>query len=145
MRALPNSPIEITSFALALFICLCALFLGRNQEKFGGLTYLIGWALSLLALSFGGEWRYKLLLTIDLVVFLCFISQCWKSPTSWPFWASLALGINLSLLGVIQQLHLSAWYFLSLSSAMSHCVLLALGIGTLGAARSKRKIGLATK
>lgn len=120
-------------------VCLYAFIMGTWRERFGALIYLSAY---LLSLGFGvssTEHTTWYLLVADTFCLFGFFMMCWRARHPWPQWAVVGQLICV-VLEVITLIDIGVrnWHFLTIETAAGWGVLLALLIGTIAAAETRR-------
>lgn len=127
-----------------VLISLFALTKGGRPERIGAATILGGWFLSILAQTYVGytsmQWP---VLIIDVIALVIFVALVWKSPRSWPVWASafqlLAIASHVMVLMKLRP-EISAFY--TVINMAGYGIIIALGVGTFFAWQERRAIGM---
>ena len=128
-----------------VLVSLFALTKGGRPERIGAATVLGGWFLSVLAQTYIGyasvQWPT---LIIDVVALAIFIALVWKSPRTWPVWASafqlLAVASHFMVLMKLRP-EISAFY--TVINMSGYGIITALGVGTFFAWQERRAVGIA--
>ncbi|MEI9902857.1 MAG: hypothetical protein WDN06_01905 [Asticcacaulis sp.] len=82
------------------------------------------------------------LLLSDAVCLQGFAVLAWKSPHPWPKWAVLGQLICLAMeAATLMHTGIGNWYFLTVEIVAGWGVLLALLLGTIAAAETRREAG----
>lgn len=127
-----------------VLVCLFALTKGNRPERIGAATVLGGWFLSILAQTYVGyasvQWPT---LIIDVIALAIFVALVWKSPRSWPVWASafqlLAVASHVMVLMKLRP-EISAFY--TVTNMAGYGVIIALAVAAFFAWQERRAVGL---
>lgn len=135
---------EYVGAGSVLLVCLFALTKGGRPERIGAGAFLTGWFLSILAQKYIGyastQWP---ILLIDLVVLAIFVALVWKSPRSWPVWASaFQLLAVASHVMVLMQLRPEISAFYTVVNMTGYGIVIALAVGTFFAWQERRAVGI---
>lgn len=83
-------------------------------------------------------------LIIDVIALVIFVALVWKSPRSWPVWASafqlLAIASHVMVLMKLRP-EISAFY--TVINMSGYGIIIALGVGTFFAWQERRAVGIA--
>jgi len=134
---------EYVGMSIMLLAGLFALAKGGKPERIGAGTMLVAWFLSILAQMITGydamQWP---VLIIDVVVLAIFVALVWKSPRSWPVWASgLQLLAVASHVMVLLQMKPTISAFYTVVNMTAYGIMLAITIGAILAWQERRAIG----
>ena len=138
---------DYVGLSIMLLAGLFALAKGGRPEKIGAGTMLVAWFLSLLAQNVVGydatQWP---IFIIDLVVLGIFIALVWKSPRSWPVWASaLQLLAVASHVMVFLRMQPTISAFYTVVNMAAYGIMLAITVGAFLAWQERRAIGQDTE
>ena len=136
---------EYIGAATVFLVCLFALTKGGPPERIGAAVVLSGWFLSILAQHYIGyasaQWP---VLLIDVAALTMFVALVWKSPRTWPVWASafqlLAIASHVMVLMKLRP-EISAFY--TVINMSGYGIIIALGVGTFFAWQERRAAGIA--
>lgn len=123
----------------SIIVCGAALILGSQRERIGALYYIAAYLLSVVLGKLGwADLNWRCLMT-DGVCLVGMVSLSWKSPHSWPIWASAfeLMAVMTEVFNLTQH-GLLPWTLLTVVNGCSYLVLLAMFVGTLAAYRRKR-------
>lgn len=127
-----------------VLVSLFALTKGNRPERIGAGTVLGGWFLSILAQTYIGyasvQWP---ILIIDVIALAIFVALVWKSPRTWPVWASafqlLAVASHVMVLMKLRP-EISAFY--TVLNMSGYGIIVALAVGTFFAWQERRAVGI---
>lgn len=130
--------------AISLVVVAFAFLKGDEPERVGAGAFALALLASLLLQNdsqlTGPQWG---LMVIDTIMLGVYAALAWKSRRSWPVWASAlqALIVMSHVLTVIDlRPPLAAFY--AVINLANYGILLAIAIGTFGAWRDRRAVGL---
>lgn len=138
---------EYFGMAIMVAVGLFALTKGGKPERIGGATMLLAWFLSILTQNYigyaGVQWPVFI---IDIVVLGVFIALVWKSPRSWPVWASAFQLLTVAshvMVFVKMKPAISAFY--TVVNMTGYGIMAAIAVGTVFAWQERRAIGQDTE
>ncbi|KAK0360010.1 hypothetical protein LTR94_029009 [Friedmanniomyces endolithicus] len=122
---------------------LFALTKGGRPERIGAGTMLVAWFLSILAqMMVGYEAMQWPVFIIDIIVLGVFVALVWKSPRSWPVWASaLQLLAVASHVMVFLKMQPTISAFYTVVNMTGYGIMLAITIGAVLAWQERRAVG----
>lgn len=134
---------EYIGMTIMLAIGMFALAKGGKPERIGAATMLMAWFLSILSQNYigyaGVQWP---MFVIDLVVLGVFVALVWKSPRSWPVWASaLQLLTVVSHVMVFMKMKPTVSAFYTVLNMTAYGIMIAIAVGAFLAWQERRAIG----
>ena len=134
---------EYIGMSIMVIAGLFALTKGGRPERIGAGTMLIAWFLSILAQNMVGyeamQWPVFI---IDIIVLGIFVALVWKSPRSWPVWASaLQLLAVASHVMVFMKMQPTISAFYTVVNMTGYGIMLAITIGAVLAWQERRAVG----
>lgn len=135
---------EYIGAGTVFLVCLFALTKGGPPERIGATVVLSGWFLSILAQQYIGyasaQWP---VLLIDVIALSIFVALVWKSPRTWPVWASAFQLLSVaSHAMVLMKLRPEISAFYTVINMAGYGIIIALGVGTFFAWQERRAIGM---
>ncbi len=127
-----------------LVVCLYALIAGGWRERFGAVIYLAAYLISVGFALISPDYTTLYLLVADALCLQGYLVISWKSPYSWPKWAvagqlvCVAAEVVTLMPQSLLSLGIHTYVFLSVETAAGWAVLLALLLGTIAAAQTRR-------
>ncbi|MBK1969471.1 hypothetical protein ABC365_04665 [Brevundimonas sp. 3P9-tot-E] len=134
---------EYVGISIMLLAGLFALTKGGRPERIGAGTMLVAWFLSILAqMMVGYEAMQWPVFIIDIIVLGVFVALVWKSPRSWPVWASaLQLLAVASHVMVFLKMQPTISAFYTVVNMTGYGIMLAITIGAVLAWQERRAVG----
>lgn len=134
---------EYVGISIMLLAGLFALTKGGRPERIGAGTMLVAWFLSILAqMMVGYEAMQWPVFIIDIIVLGVFVALVWKSPRSWPVWASaLQLLAVASHVMVFLKMQPTISAFYTVVNMTGYGIMLASTIGAVLAWQERRAVG----
>lgn len=134
---------EYVGISIMLLAGLFALTKGGRPERIGTGTMLVAWFLSILAqMMVGYEAMQWPVFIIDIIVLGVFVALVWKSPRSWPVWASaLQLLAVASHVMVFLKMQPTISAFYTVVNMTGYGIMLAITIGAVLAWQERRAVG----
>jgi len=128
---------------ITLLVCGLALVTGGRQERIAGMAFGGCAGLAILAQGLFPAQMEAIILGLDLLCLIVFLSLCWKAPHPWPIWAFAAQLLAVSaevarMQHIAPQSGVGKWAYLTVVMSSGYVVLGVLLVGTLAAIRARR-------
>lgn len=131
---------------IMLGVCGAALRWGGRPERRVGLLIAAAWLATLVVQRLTGQVApVRLLLGLDLLVFLALLALSWRDRQDWTIYAVALQAVALAVHALrLFSPAMSTWTYLSALAAVSYGLLALLVWGTWRQARIRRRQGVSS-